>query len=65
MLPGPLVTKADHCDPSIYAAQIAHMVAVINGAPSLLDECGPAAVAIMEAAYRSAVSGKTEAVAGS
>jgi hypothetical protein len=41
------------------------MVAVINGAPSLLDECGPAAVAIMEAAYRSAASGKTEAVAGS
>ena len=64
-LPGPVVTKADHCDPSIYAAQIAHMVAVINGAPSLLDECGPAAVAIMEAAYRSAASGKTEAVAGS
>lgn len=59
---GPTVTKVDHCDPRIYAAQIAHMVAVVNGAPSLLDTCGPAAVAIMEAAYRSAASGKTEEV---
>jgi len=56
---GPVVRKVDHCDPLIYAAQIAHMVAVVNGAPSLLDTCGPAAVAIMEAAYRSAASGKT------
>ena len=61
-LAGPVVKKGDHCDPLIYAAQIAHMVAVVNGAPSLLDTCGPAAVAIMEAAYRSAASGKTEEV---
>ena len=61
-LAGPTVQKADHCDPLIYAAQIAHIVAVVNGAPSLLDTCGPAAVAIMEAAYRSAASGKTEEV---
>ncbi|MFM2104551.1 MAG: hypothetical protein RL006_718 [Chloroflexota bacterium] len=59
---GPAVSKVDHCDPIIYAAQIAHMVDVVNGAPSLLDACGPAAVAIMEAAYRSAASGATERV---
>jgi hypothetical protein len=59
---GPAVSKVDHCDPIIYAAQIAHMVDVVNGAPSLLDACGPAAVAIMEAAYRSAASGTTERV---
>ncbi len=55
----PPFERTDHCDPRIYAAQVAHVADVARGsvAPEIGPDVGVTAVRIMEAAYRSAESG--------
>ncbi len=56
----PAFDRTDHCDPRIYAAQIAHAVAVARGEaePANGPDVGLTVVRIMEAAYRSAETGE-------
>ncbi len=56
----PPFERTDHCDPRIYAAQVAHVAAVVRGVeqPLIGPEVGLTAVRVMEAAYRSAESGR-------
>ncbi|MFM2106708.1 MAG: hypothetical protein RL338_1740 [Chloroflexota bacterium] len=56
----PPFERTDHCDPRIYAAQIAHAAAVARGseAPLIGPAVGLEVMRIMEAAYRSAATGR-------
>lgn len=56
----PPFERTDHCDPRIYAGQIAHAAAVVRGLeqPLIGPDIGLTAVRVMEAAYRSAERGQ-------
>jgi len=56
----PPFERTDHCDPRIYAAQVAHVADVVRGtaAPEIGPDVGLTAVRVMEAAYRSAETGQ-------
>jgi predicted dehydrogenase len=56
----PPFERTDHCDPRLYAGQVAHAAAVARGetAPENGPDVGLTAVRIMEAAYRSAETGQ-------
>lgn len=56
----PAFERSEHCDPRIYEGQIAHAAAVARGsaAPLIGPEVGLEVMRIMEAAYRSAETGR-------
>jgi predicted dehydrogenase len=56
----PPFERTDHCDPRLYAGQVAHAAAVARGEAAPLNgpDVGLAVVRIMEAAYRSAETGR-------
>lgn len=56
----PPFERTEHCDPRIYAGQIAHAAAVARGseAPRIGPAVGLEVMRIMEAAYRSAATGR-------
>ena len=60
----PAFDRQTHCDPTLYAAQIAHAMAVADGReqPLIGPDVGLTVVRIMEAAYRSAISRQEVAV---
>lgn len=56
----PPFARTDHCDPRLYAGQVAHAAAVARGeaSPENGPDVGLTVVRIMEAAYRSAETGQ-------